>query len=262
MRLPMFLTALLAPSLLQSASAQDQPMVPPHRWNVDYSHAACTLARRVGDERSAIFALHAPLGMEPGQLVITDGGSGLDLRLSGELELRLDQGAALVVRARREERSGRSIVQLRPFPEDFLARVADARQLAVARNGEAILTLAVPDAREAIDALARCNDDLLQSWGVDVGARRALSQRPAVRDFTWAFEVAPLSDAYVALVANISERGRPIDCRVVVTTGNRRMDQAVCRAFRGRAQLEPALDEQGRPVAAQFVTGVRFTVRE
>jgi hypothetical protein len=154
------------------------------------------------------------------------------------------------------------MVKLARVPADFLDRVAAARQLVVGKAGQALLTLSLDDGREAVEALGRCNDDLHRSWGLDVAARRALSRTPSVTSYEWAFEVVPYSNAYIAFVANISERGRPRDCRVVVTTGNRRMDETVCRVFRAGARLEPALDAQGRPVAAQYVTGVRFIVRD
>ena len=72
----MFLAFLVSLSLVQPASQQVQGRVPPHRWTVDYSHAACTLARRVGGEGSPILVLHAPLGAEPGQLLVMDDGTG------------------------------------------------------------------------------------------------------------------------------------------------------------------------------------------
>lgn len=256
----MFFTILAALSLSQTASANSQASVPPHRWTVDYSQAACTLARRIDGERSPIVILHAPLGMEPGQLLIMDGGTGLDPRLRGVLEVSIDQASPLAVRATSEERSGHAVIRLAPVPADFVDRIAHARQLAIGKDGQTILGLSFDDARQAVEALNQCNDDLLASWGVDLAARRALSRPARMTSFDWTFEVATPGDAYVAFVANVSEGGRPVDCRVVVSSGSRRVDQAVCRMFRARARLEPALDAQGEAIAAQYVTGIRWWI--
>ena len=258
----MLLTTLIALGLLQAAPATERAAVPPHRWTLDYGDTACTLARRVAGDGSPIVILHAPLGMEPGQLLVMDGGSGLDPRLESQVEVRLDQGDPLTMRARREQRSGGAVINLLSPPADFLDRVAGGRILSVSQGGEVILSLPLDDAREAAEALGRCNDELLQSWGVDLAARRMLSRKPLVTDFAWTFDVAPAGDAYVAFVANVSERGRPLDCRITFSTGDRRFNNAVCRTFRARARLEPALDAEGRPVAAQYVSGVRWYIRD
>jgi hypothetical protein len=257
----MFLAGFLAYAAMQSEGAQLQS-VPPGRWTIDYGRVSCTLARRIAGENSAILALNAPLGTEPGEFVLLDGGGGLDPRLAGPLEIGFGSGAPVVVQATTEQRNGRAVVKLTPVPDDFLARIAAAGRIAVTRNGEELFAFAAPDARAGIDALARCNEDLLRGWGIDVPARRALSRIARLRRTDWAGSVMPRASTFLVFVAQVSERGRATGCRVVVSSRNPRMDQAVCAEMRSAARYEPALDGEGRPVASQYVTRIRWVMTE
>ena len=113
-------------------------------------------------------------------------------------------------------------------------------------------------ARAGIDALTRCNDDLLQGWGIDVPARRALSRTARLRNMGWALGVMPAADTFLVYVAQVSAQGRATDCRVVVSSRNVRFDQVVCGQVRDASRYEPALDGAGRPVASQYVTRIRW----
>ena len=258
----MFLMSLIALGALQPAPVEDQFAVPDHQWVVDYGRMSCTLARRAGGEGSLILAFNAPLGREPGELLLLDGGSGFDPRLGGELLVRTDDGAPVELRASREQRNGRRVLRLAPMPEDFLERVAAAHSLSIARRDEVVVSLDLPDAREAVDALTRCNDDLLQGWGVDVAVRRALQRLPRLLSFDWLLAISPADDAALVFASHVSERGRPLDCRVVVSSGNSRMDRAVCDLVRSRARFEPALDSAGRTVRAHYVTVIRWRMSD
>lgn len=242
----------------QSTAAQPERMVPPHRWTLDFGRASCTLARRVGGQDSPIVAVNAPLGREPGELLIMGEGSGLDRRLSGELQIRLDRGDPLVARSARERRGGLTGIRLAPMPDNFLDRLAGARQLVVSKGDDAVLAVELGSVGEAVTALNRCNEDLLRSWGIDVAARSALQRKPRLMNADWLLSIAPHEDVTLVLTADVSETGRALDCRVVVSSGNARMDRAVCTLVRTRARFEPATGSEGRPVRAQYVTRVTW----
>ena len=249
-------------SALQPSAAQGQPVVPADQWVVDYGRISCTLARRVGPEGSLILAFNAPLGREPGELLFLDGGAGFDPRLDGDLQIRADDGPPIELRAKREQRNGRTVIRLAPMPDDFLDTVAAARSLSVSKRNEGLVSLALPNAREAVGALTRCNEDLLQSWGVDVAARRGLQRLPRLLSFDWLLEIRPSVEVSLVFVADVSERGRALGCRVVVSSGNARLDRATCDLVRSRGRYEAALDSQGRQVRSDYVTRVRWTMSE
>jgi hypothetical protein len=254
----MFVARFLALGLAQSASA---PLaVPANQWIVDYSRTACTLARRVGGEGSPIVAFNAPYGSEPGELVVLEAGDDLRDRLTGEVQVRAGDTPVITARAWRDQRNGRTISHMASMPEDFLDRIAGARQLTVSKDGQGVVTLSLPNPREAVEALLHCNDDLLQSWGIDVAARRALSRKARMRNYDWAFNLMPRASTYVILAADISEAGRATGCRILVSTRNPRFDSTICDQVQRVARFEPALNAQAQPIAAQYVTQVRWSV--
>ena len=255
----MFLAGLFVLAATQAGPAQGQ-IVPPDRWTIDYGRASCTLARRLGGDGTPILAFNAALGREPGELLILNGDAALNQRLTGEVAVRLDDGAPFNASITHQQRNGRAVIKLAPMPDTFLDAVAGARQLTVVQGNEDVLVLVLPNARAAIEALTRCNDDLMQSWGVDLPARRALSQQPYTGALEWASQIMPRRSTSLVFVAGISERGRPLDCRVVVSSLNERMDDAFCNLVRSRARFRPALDSQGRPVPSQYVTRVRWEI--
>jgi hypothetical protein len=256
----MFVASLIALGLAPASATPAALVVPAHQWIVDYSRTACTLARRLGDEGSPIVAFNAPYGSEPGELVVLETGSTLQAGLNGAVQIRLDDGPPIAVHVRFDQRNGRTVSLLTPMPNDFLDRIAGASQLTVSKNNRTLFALALPNPRAAIAELARCNDDLLQSWGIDVAARRALSRKPRMQNFEWMFAIMPAASTYAILTADISERGRPLACRILISTGNQRMDRAVCSLLRSQARFEPALDSAGRPVPAQYVSKLRWLI--
>jgi TonB family protein len=131
--------------------------------------------------------------------------------------------------------------------------------LTIGKDDRVLLTLPLPNAREAVEGLTRCNDDLLRSWGIDVAARRSLSRKPRMRSFDWLSGIMPNASTFVILTADISEQGRALGCTIVVSSRNPRMDRAVCSVLRG-VHFDPALDAQGRPVRAQYVTRLRWVI--
>ena len=252
--------SLLALGLAQAAPSTLSDL-PPNRWTVDYGTLSCTLARRAGNASSPIVALNLPLGRDPGEIVVL-GGAQLGARLSGQIEVRLDNGAPATVTAARERRNGLSVAVLKPLPDDFVERLAEARQLAIGDGREDILTVALGHARQGVEELNRCNEDLLQSWGIDVAARRALTRLPEPRNFRWAERIMPSEDAAIVIAIDVTDQGRPLDCRVLVSSGHPRMDRALCNVARSQARFEPGLDAAARPVAAQYVTRVRWVIRD
>ena len=256
----MFVSTLLVWAAAQTSAADPIPGVPLHRWTVDYGRESCTLARRTGGERSSVIALNAGLGLEPGELLILDGGAGLDQGLQGQLTVRLDDNAPISLRASPERRNGLPLVRLSPIPDNFIERLAGADRLSVATEDAIAFSVPLSGAREATEELTRCNDDLLQSWGVDVAARRALGRPASLVGSQWAAAITPQASTYLIFLADVSERGRPTSCRIVVSSRNPRMDAAVCRLIQSRARFRPALDPQGRPVRSQYVSRIRWVI--
>lgn len=111
------------------------------------------------------------------------------------------------------------------------------------------------DLAAALAALDNCEDQLLDSWGVDA-AQRALIAKPPVREGD---DVTP--DDYPAAALRVHAQGRVIvryhvnidgkvdDCQVVDSSGNRALDETTCDVM-ARIRYAPALDVHGQPTAA------------
>ncbi|WP_457354839.1 energy transducer TonB [Sphingomonas sp. UYP23] len=50
----------------------------------------------------------------------------------------------------------------------------------------------------------------------------------------------------------IGDTGRVVACRINESSGHESLDQAACRALRGRARFAPARDANGTPIAATW----------
>ena len=64
----------------------------------------------------------------------------------------------------------------------------------------------------------------------------------------------------VALTVTVTPEGRATDCFVTQSSGHADLDHAACKELTEKARFEPALDDDGKPVAAQFSTKITFRI--
>ena len=72
-----------------------------------------------------------------------------------------------------------------------------------------------------------------------------------------------LRDGYEGIVnfrLLVDQAGKPTDCEVQRSTRPKEFDDAVCRAAMRRAEFEPALDAQGKPVPSYWIATVNFRI--
>jgi protein TonB len=60
----------------------------------------------------------------------------------------------------------------------------------------------------------------------------------------------------VDTLLSIDSSGAVADCRVIGTSHSRWLDEKTCAIFKQRTHFHPAIDDQGRPVAAPYFTGL------
>jgi TonB family protein len=246
--------------------AAQQARVPAGRWVVDYAQARCSLARRLGDERSPVFLLGTFLGGEGPQIVlIEDGDRTFPSRLPARVQVALlpSQAAVELPLVQRPLRIGRSIL-IEGLSEAFIDQFAQATSVQIRSGQRVLFDIPVPNSRRGVEGLKACNDDLLRTWGIDPEAQARL-QRPARRPpgppvITDAdFPSDALVDGHrgtVVMRVAIDPEGRPIDCTPVESSGSPVLDQQSCRLLLQRARWEPALDARGQPTATSVVQRV------
>ena len=65
----------------------------------------------------------------------------------------------------------------------------------------------------------------------------------------------------VALTVTLTPDGRSTDCVVTQSSGHPDLDRAACKELTEKARVDPALDNRGEPVSAQFSTKIAFKVK-
>jgi protein TonB len=64
----------------------------------------------------------------------------------------------------------------------------------------------------------------------------------------------------VGIIVMVAADGRVQACEVTKSSGNQQLDEATCRIYARRARFRPALDADGKPVAARQADRVRWQV--
>lgn len=112
--------------------------------------------------------------------------------------------------------------------------------------------------------LARCEDDLLRSLGLDPAAHRTLS-RPVDVDWddAWLKATAPMQLALLRKGSTfqdvrllVDEAGKPYGCKVVSGAIDAPTEQQMCTVLLEKARFSPALDAQGAGMKSYFILGL------
>lgn len=248
---------------LPAPAAAQRLAVEAGKWNLDYGDIRCSLSRRLGGPQSPVLTLSSYLGRDEPEIILIRDGSEVLPDLPNSVEVVLTPGnhvARGVPRARRVQ--GGRIVSIQELGEGFIERFATAQSVRFQTRGRRLFEVAVPGATAAVAALKACNDDLLQSWGVDTSV--ALSRRPRLasgtitnRDYPMASINAGEQGAVVARFM-VGIDGRASNCGVAVSSRFPRLDAQTCTLLVQRLRFEPALDEQNRPAPGLYVQTVRW----
>jgi len=275
----MFAAILSLTALTSSASGAwhgatqpaQETQVPPGQWVVDYGTKRCSLARRTGGAGSPVVVLSSLYGVDQPSLYVLEADDpaldGIPDRVSVKVdgvvvseETRVTRQRAVTGRVLRFSDPGTSL----------LPRFGGASRMTIEAEGRSFLTLSLPGSAAAVDALRVCNEDLLQSWGIDVAARRALTRQP---DRSPNFRAHDSSDypseairageqGEVVIRVDVDARGRSTACRVLASSGSTALDERSCQVSMRRGRFIPALDANGQPVAAPWIYTIRWMLPE
>ena len=254
--------ALALPALPAPVAAQRLP-VEVGRWNLDYGNVRCSLSRRLGGPQSPILTLSSYLGRdEPEIILMRDGSEELpDLRGAVEVVLGPDNHVARGVPRSRQVQGGR-IITVQELEEGFIDRFAASRSVRFQSRGRQVFELPIPGATAAVAALRACNEELLQSWGVDTSvevSRRPRILRGSITNADYPNEsIRAGEQGAVVTRFLVGTDGRASNCGIAVSSGSRRLDGHTCALLVERMRFEPARDAQDRPVTGLFVQTVRW----
>lgn len=243
--------------------------VPPGNWTVDYGNIRCSLARRTGGAGSPIVILSSFLGRdEPELLLMRDGAEALP-SLPSRMEVVLGPNNLVRRGTRRARRvEGGRVVRIDELGEGFIERFAESQMLRIRSGSRLLLQLPTPNAAAAVTALKACNDDLLQSWGIDTAARRTWQQLPrlasgSITSSDYPDEAARIGQRGTVVVRfTVGTDGRASGCSTVVTSHFAPLDAHTCRLMAERLRFQPAVDAQGRVIAATYIQTVRWELED
>lgn len=250
--------ALLA--TLFAADPSVVPLPPTGKWVVDYETDMCIVSRPFGadpillaiqptvDMTSSAATLYV-LVPEKGDKSVRRGQATVTLQPSGK-SVTLDYVSAGL----KTDQRGYKVVA----DEKLMKDVAESTGLAIA-PGKRTFSMATGQLHGVMSALAKCNDNLMRSWGVDPAARAV----PIGDAASWfspdqypasALRAGIQGRAVMALT--VSPEGKPTACRIVVSSKDKALDETTCRVGMTRSRFEKTTDGHDH----YTVLGVRWVM--
>ena len=117
--------------------------------------------------------------------------------------------------------------------------------------------------------LRNCSWDMVKSWGLDVEQHKTLTREvgPKNEPAKWFrsqdYPQEMLRGGHQGIVnfrVIVDEHGTPSACRIQTSTRPKEFDDLVCKSVMKRAQFEPALDSQGKPIRSYWRQTVHYMI--
>lgn len=261
----MLAAAVAAPAM---AATPPKPLASTGPWQVDYSPDACLLGRRFVDGKKEVVLGWRALPLEENvEIIVT--------RASGDRRFALGDAVIAVAGRAPEDTQFESFPTTKPGYQSIRLRAPATMfegldtdvVLTIAPKGLRAMAFALAGPRKAFAALGTCNDETLKNWGIDAGERERIAVQPEAADdrARWITAndyprsvVATGRQGTTAMLFRIAATGRVDQCRAVVTSGSKELDDAACAALTKRARYTPARDAAGQPMAVHRVRRVTW----
>ena len=294
-RAALFCAAFL-PVAAAAAEKPSQHFMPSGPWAMEYADEGCRLIRKFTDGKTDITLALERFSLEPAlRLGLTGDGLAISHvnriefrwgdekpRTSQYLSVTLADGrsAYLFPSASLNEPETPATSSKpwpsppspgKPLPELLKAERETASRvsvIAVTKGFPAPLVFDVGRMAGPIEAMQKCADDLVASWGVDTGRFMAKSRAamPANDPVRWVEsddyslkELSSYSGEVVRARLVLDADGKIEKCMVDVAKHGP-FEQAVCGNIMTRAKFAPALDAEGKPFRSYYVRTWRFLI--
>jgi hypothetical protein len=262
--LAVLLAAVAQPASGPPAAAPAQP-----KWVVDW-----------GDQRCALIRVGHPVGISlrviPGTnevelLVFNDSWPArLVEDVAAPVSVSLGAGQAPADHQAYLARLGnRQVIVLDSLERAFIDKFAAGDMLSIAGNARPLASLPLPAARQAVAALAQCEDDLLKTWGFDPRVIATLRSRAEAKGGAAAWlsnddypDDAIRREASGASLARLTVGidGLASGCTIVDSSGSKTLDEKTCSIYTNRVRYTPAIDASGKPVPAPYSVRIRWLI--
>jgi TonB family protein len=254
---------LLTTSGTAAAAAPKQPT---GKWVAEFGDHQCVLSRAYGTADDALILAFQKLPTQTGiELIVLRTGKSLDLT-GGRARIGFQKETTLEARFG-GYRVGSDLrrISVRIEDESYRAAVeSGAVSLSIPKELEE--GFAVPGFGSALKVLDQCVVNLGEVWGIPKDHQSRVSRPAKVIEPGSLFDsndypIGALKEdasgkAVVRLI--VDEEGRPSDCTLLKSSGNKFLDAASCSKLVKRARFEPALDIQGRPMRSISITAINW----
>ncbi len=257
----------LAANALSPAAAQAPATPPAAVWQLGWQESHCTISR--DDSNGVTLSLWMLPGDPDPHLYLVGPSKLLPQPVDKAIVQLLPSGetfnAVGYVRSARDPVVVKVLHLWHKFPGAF----AQSSEVRVAARGKQI-TVAVPGSAEALAALRECIDQRLPAWAVDPKAYDALQVPPTeIENYEFMLpddyppallEAGWIGDVILRL--NIDATGKVTDCAVLVSSGQKSVDDVSCLRSMQRGRYNPAIGADGKPTAALRVREVVFRIAQ
>lgn len=258
---------LVASLALLPAPAPAQSPPASARWEVDWSNRTCSLVRRSAANELMLVLRGTPGNGRWSLLILS---SRLQRSISGDrgpITIRLLPSAAALdgtIHGMTDLGQGIGVYGV---PRDVVDQFASADTVSVFAGDQALFELPIGSPQRAVQTLRQCESDALRRWNVDPAAWRALRSPPEIipvqvvqySDYpASAIRANQQGDVTVRLVIGLD--GRVSECVIVESSGHDILDRTTCPLVTERLEATPAVGANGAPVAAPYVSTIRWVL--
>ena len=255
-------------SLLALPTAAAAQLSPTGPWVVSHEGGVCLLQRSYGTAAQPFAVGFRQVPTIDGlRMFVVDSGSGPVKARS----VRIGTGSGQALKGQLTSYltgDGTKRASETAAPRALIANVAAAGTLTVDAGAELRHTISVPGMTKALAELDACAAEQLANWGVGREQQLATARFPRPekdalpnprRDFIETYSVTGVVDnlAYV----HVDAEGRASGCRLLLSSGNRDIDQASCDVLVA-AKFKPAVDRSGQPLASVYAHAFRWNASD
>jgi hypothetical protein len=277
------LPGLLCP-LSATAMAKPTTLAPISPWNVDWSATTCSLRRLFGTkERESLLVMERYGPTDVFQLTIVsdefksyEQGNPLQLKFGDGKPRRITSvspGKSVNGTATLFFSSQSLAEPVDHASSEWRAPVTHATEAATTTisvsyfGHERVFSIGPLD--KPFDALRKCTDDLVASWGLDPKQQAQLIKKPkplsspgswlSDSDYPAAMRIGG-KQALVNFRLSVDASGAPTACEVQRSYNDKKFDEVTCAILLRRARFAPAMDAKDQPVPSFYLNTVRWTM--
>ncbi|MCY7280077.1 MAG: energy transducer TonB [Sphingomonas bacterium] len=265
--------AIAALLLASGAAAKLAPpaklLTPSGKWAVEYAKEMCVLNRKFGrgaDEM--LLAIKPAPNSDQARIIVLVKAAKSRVR-TGTATVRFSDGSVPGYAMASSGWANGMVLTAIDLPRSSLAPLVAGGKIAI-RFGPGLNHEFAPTAMApAMQALAKCERDLLKGWGMSEAAQDAIATMPKV-EYTKLFKsqdylirlIEKGIQGSVGALLSVDSTGAVSACRAIESSRTVELDELTCAIFLKRARYEPAIDKSGKAVSALTYYRVNWMIED